>query len=57
MTDPETLMMLVVLLRLVAVAAVLLVAGYFVMKAAVRNGVVEAHERMASKDGSAKEER
>ncbi len=57
MTDPETLMVLAVLLRTVVTTAVLFVAGYFVMKAAVRNGVMETHERMASKDGSAKDER
>ncbi len=57
MTDPETLMVLAVLLRTVVTTVVLLVAGYFVMRAAVRNGVMEAHERMASKDGSAKDER
>ncbi len=56
-TDPETLMVLAVLLRTVVTTAVLFVAGYFVMRAAVRNGVMEAHERMASKDGSAKDER
>jgi len=56
-TDPETLMVLAVLLRIVVTTAVLFVAGYFVMKAAVRNGVMETHERMASKDGSAKDER
>ena len=57
MTDPETLMVLAVLLRTVVTTVVLLVAGYFVRRAAVRNGVMEAHERMASKDGRAKDER